>query len=319
MTSPLRCVDLFAGTGAFSHVFEKHGIQCVFANDMEKSSESIYNINNPENREIFVLKNLNDIHTDDIPQHDILCGGFPCQPFSIAGEQKGFDDTRANVFWKILAILKAHQPRIILLENVKNLVLHDEKKTFKIICEQLESVGYHLKYRVIDTCKVSNIPQHRERIYIIGFLDETLCDTFSFDFDEPDTLPVNALLEEDIPDKYYYTSKLKVFDTVNEKVKKHINTNTLYQYRRCYVRENKSNCCPTLTANMGVGGHNVPLLRDDRGVRKLTPRECFNLQGFPIDYTLPQLSNAALYKLAGNAVSIPVVECIVQRLISITS
>ena len=114
MTSPLRCVDLFAGTGAFSHVFEKHGIQCVFANDMEKSSESIYNINNPENREIFVLKNLNDIHTDDIPQHDILCGGFPCQPFSNAGEQKGFDDTRANVFWKILAILKAHQPRIIL-------------------------------------------------------------------------------------------------------------------------------------------------------------------------------------------------------------
>jgi len=186
-----------------------------------------------------------------------------------------------------------------------------------MIRQQLENIGYYLNFKIIDTCKVSNIPQHRERIYIVGFRDKALCEQFTFDFDEPETLPLNALLEKDVLEKYYYTPKLKVFDTVNENVIKKIDTNTLYQYRRYYVRENKSNCCPTLTANMGGGGHNVPLLRDDKGVRKLTPRECFNLQGFPSDYQLPELSDTALYKLAGNAVSVPVVECIVKELLSL--
>ena len=125
------------------------------------------------------------------------------------------------------------------------------------------------------------------------------------------------MLEKDIPEKYYYTDRYKVFEEVEKNVVKHISENVLYQYRRYYVRENKSNCCPTLTANMGGGGHNVPLLKDDNGIRKLTPRECFNLQGFPLDYKLPELSDGALYKLAGNAVSVPVVELVVNKLINI--
>ena len=116
-------------------------------------------------------------------------------------------------------------------------------------------------------------------------------------------------------DKYYYTNKFKVYQSVIDGVIKDISENTLYQYRRYYVRENKSNCCPTLTANMGGGGHNVPLLRDEKGVRKLTPRECFSFQGFPDTYKLPEdLSDTALYHLAGNAVSVPVVECIINKL-----
>ena len=122
------------------------------------------------------------------------------------------------------------------------------------------------------------------------------------------------LLEKDVDNKYYYTNRFKVFNEVNNSVTKNIEENVLYQYRRYYVRENKSNCCPTLTANMGGGGHNVPLLRDEKGVRKLTPRECFNLQGFPPDYKLPELCDSALYKLAGNAVSVPVVSLIVNKL-----
>ena len=305
-------VDLFAGTGAFSHVLDKYGYNCVLANDMINESQLIYNLNIDANT--FVLNDLNEINVNDIPKHDILCGGFPCQPFSIAGKKKGFDDKRSNVFWKIIEILKKHTPSIIILENVKNLTSHDKGKTFNVIKTQLEAIGYKLKYEVLDTCKITNVPHHRERIYIVGFLDKKKFNNFNFDFDTCKNKQISAFLEKSIPNKYYYTDKLKVFDEVKKTVVKHINTNTVYQYRRYYVRENKSNCCPTLTANMGSGGHNVPLIKDDNGIRKLTPRECFNLQGFNKKYKLPPLSDSKLYKLAGNAVSVPVVELIVNKI-----
>jgi len=257
---------------------------------------------------------LNKINVNEIPKHDILCAGFPCQPFSIAGKQKGFDDKRSNVFWKIIEILKKHKPNIIILENVKNLTSHNKGNTFDIINKNLIDIGYKIKYKILDTCKITKIPQHRERIYIIGFLDKIKYDEFNFDFKEINNININTLLERDIDEKYYYTNKLKVFDEVSKNVIKHIKTNTIYQYRRYYVRENKSNCCPTLTANMGLGGHNVPLIKDNKGIRKLTPRECFNLQGFPENYKLPEISDSKLYKLAGNAVSIPVVELLVDKL-----
>ena len=122
------------------------------------------------------------------------------------------------------------------------------------------------------------------------------------------------MLEESVDDKYYYSDRFKVFEEIEKGITKNISENVLYQYRRFYVRENKSNCCPTLTANMGGGGHNVPLLKDNKGIRKLTPRECFNLQGFSLDYKLPNVCDSALYKLAGNAVSVPVVDLIVSKL-----
>ena len=184
-----------------------------------------------------------------------------------------------------------------------------------------KKLGYHLNYKVFDTCKVSEIPQHRERIYIVGFLDKMLCERFHFDFYTcVQNRPLCELLQTNVPEKKNTIIRTSWLCLIRWKkgVKEHISTNTLYQYRRYYVRENKSNCCPTLTANMGSGGHNVPLLRDDHGIRKLTPRECFNLQGFPSDYQLPALSDSALYKLAGNAVSVPVVECIVKQLVGVT-
>lgn len=308
-------VDLFSGTGAFSYVFEKNGIKCVLSNDMELSSKKIYELNNDPS--VFHLGDLNDINVETIPSHSILCGGFPCQPFSIAGNKKGFEDTRSNVFWKILEILEYHKPSIILLENVKNLTSHDKGNTYKIIIESLEKLGYFIKAEILDTCKITCVPQHRERIYIVGFLDKSQYDMFSFDFPEVENYPITAFLESDVDSKYYYTNKLKVYDEVEKNVVQHISENVLYQYRRYYVRENKSNCCPTLTANMGSGGHNVPLLRDDKGIRKLTPRECFQLQGFPSDYILPKVNDSALYKLAGNAVSVPVIELIIERLSNI--
>ena len=310
----LRFVDLFCGTGAFTLALENTGkLRCVLANDIEESSRKIYELNN-HHKHPFILKDITSIKTKEIPKHDILCAGFPCQPFSVAGNRKGFDDKRSNVFWKIVEILKEYEPKIILLENVKNLKTHDRGKTYKTIEKALMDIGYHLKLSVLDTAKISGIPHHRERIYIVGFIDKVVCDNFNFDFPEIPKKPIIDMLEENVADKYYYTDRFKVYSTIEDSVSKNIKENVVYQYRRFYVRENKSNCCPTLTANMGSGGHNVPLLRDHKGVRKLTPRECFNLQGFPKNYKLPEISDSSLYKLAGNAVSVPVVSLIVEKL-----
>lgn len=237
-----------------------------------------------------------------------------CQPFSIAGKQEGFNDERSNVFWKILRIIDRHQPSCIVLENVKNLVSHDEGKTFTTIKDNLEKHGYHLRYKVLNTSSITTIPQHRERIYIVGLKDKSIYDKFTLDFDEVEKQPVSNMFEEKVNDKYYYTDKSSTWKLVKEHVTK---KNTIYQYRRVYVRENKSNECPTLTANMGGGGHNVPIILDHKGIRKLTPRECFNFQGFPTHYNLPAMSDTNLYKLAGNAVSVPVVTLIANRLITL--
>jgi len=279
-----------------------------------ESSEEIYNKNHPNSP--FILGDLNDMNVTTIPKHDLLCAGFPCQPFSIAGKREGFNDPRSNVFWKILEIVQHHRPSIILLENVKNLKTHDGGKTFTTITSSLHNIGYHLKHNVLDTSRITPVPHHRERIYIVAFRDKELFDNFELQFDGVNNKPISDFLEKSVPSKYYYTNKLQVFPVVQASVTKPVHTmNTIYQYRRHYVRENKKNQCPTLTANIGAGGHNVPLVLDTKGIRKLTPRECFNLQGFPTDYILPDISDSALYKLAGNAVSVPVVDLIVSKLL----
>jgi len=307
-------VDLFCGTGAFSYAFHQTGkVDTIFANDMLDSSEEIFNINNVIK---LTKQNLIDIKDNDIPKSDILTAGFPCQPFSIAGMQKGFDDERSNVFWKILSIIKNNEPKIVILENVKNLQSHDNGKTFKVIIENLEKLNYFIKYSILNTSKITGIPQNRERIYIVCFKDKIICDNFNFDFPEIELKCVSEFLEKDIPEKYYYNNSTVIYDALKKNVIKHISINTIYQYRRYYVRENKNNVCPTLTANMGGGGHNVPIILDDNGIRKLTPRECFNLQGFPNDYKLPFISTNKLYCLVGNAVSVPVAYLIAKRIIS---
>lgn len=306
----LKMADLFAGTGAFTLAFqETGGVSISFANDMVDYSKKIYDEN--FNHKL-TLKNLNDIKDEDIPEHDILTGGFPCQPFSIAGLREGFNDDRSNVFWKILSIIDHRNPKCVILENVKNLVSHDEGRTFDTIKSNLESRGYHVRYKVLNTAEITGIPQHRERIYIVCLKSREAFNRFSLDFPKVKKKSVSEFFESSVPSKYYYTDKSSTWELVKNSI---VKKNTIYQYRRVYVRENKSSECPTLTANMGGGGHNVPLILDDKGIRKLTPRECFNFQGFPPSYKLPDLSDTKLYKLAGNAVSVPVVKLIADRII----
>lgn len=306
-------IDLFCGTGAFSYAFHQtNKITTIFANDMLDSSEQIFNLNNNIK---LTNQNLIEIGDDNIPKSDIITAGFPCQPFSIAGMKKGFDDERSNVFWKILSIIKNNNPKIVVLENVKNLQNHDNGNTFTIIMENLQKLNYFIKHAVLNTSKITGIPQNRERIYIVCFKDEQMYHNFEFDFPEIELKPVVNFLENNISKKYYYNDSTIIYDELKMNVTKHVSTNTIYQYRRYYVRENKNSVCPTLTANMGSGGHNVPIILDDKGIRKLTPRECFNLQGFPSEYKLPSISDSKLYSLAGNAVSVPVV-CLIANKIS---
>jgi len=325
VTENIRMIDLFAGTGAFTWAFKQCNCETVFSNDIMSHSKTIYDLNfhgnNEDTNNGLLLQDLNDIEVDDIPNHDILTGGFPCQPFSIAGNQEGFHDTRSNVFWKILEIIDHHKPRVVILENVKNLVTHDNKRTLKTILENLSNRGYHITHKILNTAEITGIPQHRERIYIVCMKQKDVYDKFNMDFPSIPKKKISAYLESEIPEKYFYTNKSSTWDLLTENVTK---SDTVYQYRRVYVRENKSSECPTLTANMGTGGHNVPIILDERkgnegrqGIRKLTPRECFNLQGFPAEYKLPELADSNLYKLAGNAVSVPVVQLIANRLMKL--
>jgi DNA (cytosine-5)-methyltransferase 1 len=305
----MKTVDLFSGTGAFSLAFG--GNDVVFANDFCLESKTIYDQN--FNHKL-TLKDINEINVEDIPKHDILTAGFPCQPFSIAGERQGFKDPRSNVFWKLLEIIDHCNPGIIVLENVKNLVSHDSSKTFKTIITNLESRKYHVQTKVLDTAQITGIPHHRERIYIVCFKSKEHFDKFDLNFPNVPKKPITSFLEKEIPEKYYYTPKSKIYNKLCENVTQ---KGVVYQYRRTYVRENKSGECPTLTCNMGTGGNNCPIILDDKGIRKLTPRECFNLQGFPLRYKISGLSDSNLYKLVGNSVSLGVIKMIAQRILNI--
>lgn len=308
MPEKLKLLDLFAGTGAFSLAFEQTGVvEVVLANDLDRQSKEVYDKNFSHE---LTCKDLNDIPDEEIPSHDILTAGFPCQPFSIAGQRNGFGDSRSNVFWKILSIVDRHSPKCIVLENVRNIITHDNGNTFATIIGNIEKRGYTVSYKVLNTAEITGIPHHRERVYIVCLKSPK---EFDLEFPKVEKRPISEFLENGVPDKYYYTDKSTTWDLIKANV---VKRDTVYQYRRVYVRENKKNECPTLTANMGTGGHNVPIILDSLGIRKLTPRECFSLQGFPTTYILPKVSDCHLYKLAGNAVSLPIVRLIAERLVS---
>lgn len=306
-----RTIDLFAGIGGIRLGFEKAGFETVFANDFEKQCKATYDAN--FNTCKLVVEDITKIDPEDLPEFDFLLAGFPCQPFSVAGYREGFKDRkgRGDLFFYIARILEERQPMGFLLENVKNLKGHDGGRTFKIIEKTLKDLGYHIKSKVLNSMEYGNVPQNRERIYIVGFKNKKHCENFIFPKKRKLTVKVTDILEKDVPEKYYYNGKPlyeKIKDDITEEGK-------VYQWRRKYVRENKSGVCPTLTANMGMGGHNVPIIKDKKGIRKLTPLECARLQGFPMDYKLPEgLADSALYKQFGNSVTVTVIEAIAKEI-----
>lgn len=308
--SPLSMAGLFAGVGGIELGFKQAGFTPLLANEIDKYAGVTYSLNHPHP---LILRDIHELQTHEIPRIDVLTGGFPCQAFSVAGYRKGFKDPRGNVFWEIVRILDEKRPSVVFLENVKNLTGHDGGKTFKIVVEALESLGYHVSYKVMNAAEYSKIPQNRERIYIVGFLKKKDHLRFVFPKELKATLNLADFIDFDskVDDNFYYIDKYMTKELIKSITRK----DTVYQWRRHYVRENKSGLCPTLTANMGTGGHNVPLVLTKHGIRKLTPRECFNLMGFPKTFKLPTgLANSQLYKQAGNAVVVPVIKRIAVQI-----
>ncbi|MCF7820504.1 MAG: DNA cytosine methyltransferase [Candidatus Pacebacteria bacterium] len=306
----LRTLDLFAGIGGIRIGFEQAGFSTVFSNDFEKSCKETYDLN--FNTAKLVVEDIRKIETNDLPEFDFLLAGFPCQAFSIAGYRKGFKDKdRGNLFFDIARIIDERRPAGFLLENVKNLKNHDNGRTFKIIEKTLKELGYYINAKVLNSMEYGNVPQNRERIYIVGFKNKNYADNFEFPKPKKLSIKITDILDKNPNEKYYYNGK-PLFERIKDDIKE---IGKVYQWRRKYVRENKKGVCPTLTANMGMGGHNVPIIKDEKGIRKLTPKECALLQGFPDSFKLPKnLADSSLYKQFGNSVSVTVIKEIAQKI-----
>ena len=305
----MKVGGLFAGIGSIELGFKNAGFDIEWANEIDKNACITYRYNHAH---ILYEKDLNDLATNEVAPIDILTGGFPCQAFSIAGYQKGFRDDRGNVFFRILDFIDDLNPKVVFLENVKNLISHDKGKTFERVLYELEKVrNYTVKYKVLNSSEYGNVPQNRERIYIVAFKNKHIASKFTFPKTKKLTKAVTDIIDSTADEKYYYTHS-RYYDQLKDEMK---NKDTVYQWRRVYVRENKSKLCPTLTANMGTGGHNVPLIIDSKDIRKLTPRECARFQGYPDSFKFPeQLANSSLYKQIGNSVSLPVIEAIAKNI-----
>ena len=307
----------FSGVGGIELGFEQtNEFRVVYANEFDKYARQTYQLNYPD-----TYLDGRDIHAvlpEEIPSEtvDVIVGGFPCQAFSIAGYRKGFEDDRGDLFFELLRMIEAKKPKVIFVENVKNMVSHDHGNTFKVIREALTENNYFIKWKVLNSKDYGNIPQNRERIYIVGFDNKEAYDKFEF----PEEIKLTTGLQDVIDfgakpeENYYYRQgKQPFFEELKHAV---TSQDTVYQWRRQYVRENKNGVVPTLTANMGTGGHNVPLILTDTGeIRKLTPKETFNVQGYPKTFKIPDgVSNGQLYKQAGNSVVVPVIKRIADKI-----
>ena len=307
----MKVCSLFSGIGGIDLGFIQAGFEVVWANEFDRDAVRTYKHN--FGMEHIYEKDIRNVRIEDIPDFDVLVAGFPCQPFSILGKQRGFDDPRGQLFFEIARIVKEKRPQVVFLENVANLLEHDDGKTFLAVYNALVPYGYTLKYRVIDAIDYGNIPQHRTRIFIVAFLDNDRCERFTFPDKIRRTVKLNDVLYKHYKhdDSYYLTEKDPLYILANQYAK---DDTALYQYReanKCYTIHR---VCPTLVASMGVHPELIPIVRDEYGIRKITPYECLALQGFPKEYRSPKISMASAYKQCGNTVCVPVVRRIAERI-----
>jgi DNA (cytosine-5)-methyltransferase 1 len=364
----MNFIDLFCGCGGIGLAFSEYFNQCKLACDIDKFARKTYEAN-------FGIEPLGDIREFPIglisqiegkaraitlAQYlgdvEVITAGFPCQPFSIAGKQKGIEDERGQLIYEVIRLVEKIKPKAIFLENVPNLrkirkitgrkdygiYEHGETRSsfFMEILNSFSELGYQWQWEELNA-KDFGLPQNRKRLYIVLFRKDLNIPYFKFP--EPLNIPTKLadILEKNVDEKYYLSDKLKQslenhrekhrnkgngfgYTLVNEDIE-HTRTLTarykadgseilLYQYRRGIIRESKTGLCPTLTANMGMGGHNVPIITSkDIEVRKLTPRECARLQGFPDSFTFP-VSDSQAYKQIGNSVAVPVVQAIAKEI-----
>ncbi len=296
-----KFIDLFAGIGGIRIPFNEFGGKCVFSSEWDKYSQITYEANFDHKPHGDITK----IDEKNIPKFDILLGGFPCQAFSIAGKKLGFEDTRGTLFFDIARILNHHKPSAFLLENVKGLVNHNKKQTFKVIVNTLIDLGYHVKYKVLNA-KDFGIPQNRERIYIIGFLDDV-----DFIFPEPLGIKtkVGDILDKKVDQKYTLSDKL----WSSHQARKKRNKEKGWGFGYSSFNEN-SEYTSTISARYYKDGSEILIEQQGKNPRKLTPREASRLQGFPEDFIIP-VSDTQAYKQFGNSVAVPVIRELAKEML----
>lgn len=303
-------VSLFAGIGGIDLAFKQAGFDVIWANELDKFACMTYRNNFTNTLAECDVKSVN---AANVPKADVLFGGFPCQSFSIMGYQRGFNDPRGNLFFEIARIADCMKPKIIILENVKNLIHHDNGKTFITIHNTLAELGYFVKYRVHGASTHGNIPQERDRTFIVAFSDLEMMNRFDFPEEIPLTVGVNDILDRSFKqnDAFYYPPENKYYDALNRKIP---DKTGIYRIDDSGVATHKYTLSPTLKANMGTYHDRVPIIRDDFGIRKLTPYECLALQGFPRSFKFKDIPLEAAYKQCGNTVCVPVVKRIADNL-----
>lgn len=308
-------IDLFAGIGGIRMAFQNEGGKCVFTSEWDKFARQTYEANFGE----LPYGDITKIDEDDIPDHDVLLAGFPCQPFSIAGVSKknslgkkhGFlDETQGTLFFDIARILKKKTPKAFMLENVKNLVSHDKGNTFRVIKQTLEELDYSVHFKVLNAKHF--VPQHRERIIIVGFRKDKFKgkESFSFpDLPEP-TTKFKSILERNTEDKYTLSDKL--WNYLQDYAAKHRAKGNGFGFGMTDL----NGVSRTISARYYKDGSEILIPQKDKNPRRLTPRECARLQGFPDNFIIPVSDNQA-YRQFGNSVAVPLINSVAKEIVKV--
>ena len=307
----MKVCSLFCGIGGIDLAFEQAGHEIIWANDDNKFACMTYRHNFPKVN--LVKADIRSIDKSTIPDCDIVTAGFPCQPFSVCGKQKGFSDERGNLFFEVGKVIDAKQPKIVFLENVANLTEHDNGKTFNIIHNELAGRGYYIRYIIADACDYG-IPQHRTRTYVVAFKSKSECDNFVF----PKKVSLGKRITDIIDlsvkadERYYYSQGTAKYERLNKAI---TDKNQLYRFSDWGIQSSKDGIAFTLKANMGTYPNRIPIIKDDFDIRNITPRECLALQGFSPSFAFPDsVPEREQYKQAGNTVCISAVNSIAKKL-----
>lgn len=310
MSNRITVGSMFAGIGGICLAFKNNGCNLIWANEIDKYACKTYRLN--FGNEYLVEGDIQKISTKDIPKFDILTAGFPCQTFSSVGLLQGFNDPRGNLFFETARVINAINPKVVFLENVANLIKHDDGKTFEVILKTLEDLGYYVVYKVMNAKEYGNIPQQRNRIYIVAFQYKKHLNRFKF----PDTIPLTQsafdLYDKEKQDDKYYMDGHRMWDRMMEYM---TDRKRVYRFTDWGLSRGMEGICPTLLAAMGSRFERIPFFYDDYSVRLMTPRECARLQGFPESYLLPTENEKQVYKQIGNSVCVPVVDRIVKNIV----
>lgn len=302
---------MFAGIGGICLGFRQAGASLVWANEIDKHACITYR--NNFGSDYLVEGDIQNISTDTIPDFDILTAGFPCQSFSSVGLLKGFDDPRGNLFFETARVIKAKRPRVVFLENVANLLKHDNGKTFEVIFATLAELGYFMRYEVMNALDYG-IPQQRNRIYIIAFADKDLAENFVYPSKQElkytafDFFNKNLAEERFSMENHRKVEEMRAFMSDRGKV---------YRFTDWGISSGKPGICPTLLAAMGSPYERIPFFWDGNIIRKITPREAARLQGFPEDYLLTERTIRQTYKQIGNSVCVPIIREIATNILKI--